>query len=129
MKALKISFKLSGFSHTACIFITMAFSSRKYLHVDASIHHGFDDDEQDPSTLYDISGPLLGASNIPKVPSRRATNLKSWLRYNIATISLTLAIILLVIETICIVKIQRRANARFLGPSMLVPLANMFRFH
>jgi hypothetical protein len=109
--------------------ITMVFSSEERFNAGASLEKSYGDDGQDPSTIYDASGPLLGAWSSPKVLSRDSKSLKNRLKNNISTILLTIFFVFIVLESIYIVEFQRRANARFLGPSMPVTPTNIFRFH
>ncbi|KAF2439605.1 hypothetical protein P171DRAFT_490293 [Karstenula rhodostoma CBS 690.94] len=96
----------------------MAFPSEKSSYVSVSFEESHDDD-QGSSAQYDISEALLGVSSSPKTPSRGSQSWKSWLRNNTSKMLLTFAFLVIAVESIYIVEIQRSVNARFLGPTGL----------
>ncbi|KAF1972739.1 hypothetical protein BU23DRAFT_554921 [Bimuria novae-zelandiae CBS 107.79] len=81
---------------------------------DGSLNH-----DQGSLIEYDVSDALLGVSSRGRTSHQRPKSWTSWIADNSASILLTVALIVAAVESIYIVDIQRRANARFLGPTGL----------
>ncbi|KAL1610125.1 hypothetical protein SLS60_001790 [Paraconiothyrium brasiliense] len=96
----------------------MDFPPRKRSFVKVSMEESYDDD-QGSSDQYDVSKALLAASSSPRISNRGPKSRKTWLKHNTVTTLLIFAFLVIAIESIYIVEIQRRANRRFLGPTGL----------
>jgi hypothetical protein len=96
----------------------MDFSPEKYFVDDYTFEESLDGDQSSSSTDYNASEALLGTSRDVRVSQETFRSWRHWLTERTARIFLAIALFIIAIESTYVVEVQRRANTRFLGPSM-----------